>query len=269
MNIYDDVIRRRNPDATMDLVIPTFVVSNVAEGVLEENCRINSARQQTAWVSVSDSFPGVVALCGAGPSLADTWESIPKDAVIMACNSASGYLSAKGRVVDMQVIMDADASTLEEVDREARSHFFASTVAPALFDAVEGAILWHPDAPILYPIAEKFQRNFAYIGGGIFVGNYAACLAHTIGFRELHFHGFDHSFRNGEAYATKSYESSSGILTSVEVAGRTFQATFQMQKAAATLFKLSKLLIEAGSTIKVFGEGLLPTLLRSQPLDCD
>lgn len=222
------------------------------------------------WVKAVPAHDGVAIVCGNAPSLATTWPIVADDvsdgADIFACNSAAKFFNERGVRTKYQVILDSQLECKDQYG-DAEAHLFASIVHPEVFDLSPNPILWHPAMGELAKILNDSPREFDYIGGGITVGNSALTLAHTLGYREIHVHGMDSS-RDGEEFHAHPESSDSSLdFIQVDELGKVYHTTYSYKQQVVVFLKLAKLLKEAGSTVRVFGTGLLPDMFHSQLLE--
>lgn len=260
-----------NPHANAPLIVPTLVVRNTPKLTLDDNIRTNAARD-LPWLNVRDAHSIPAVIVGGGPSLADHVDDIraaqQAGATVYALNAASLWLNRRGIVPDYQVVVDAQASCLAFVDTGARGHLFASQVHPSVMDAVPNPIVWHlggEGVEDLFP-AERVRRGgYSLVGGGAAVGTCAACLAFILGHRTLDFYGVDSSNRDG---ATHAYgQAMNAFIPNVEVewAGKTFSSSVAMKAQAEWFMILGRQIESAGASVRLHGDGLLPTMWNTPP----
>lgn len=240
---------------------------NTVDDILFENVRINSLRV-IPWITSLAAHDGHAVLVGGGPSVADWIEEIrwrSNTQTIFALNAASGLLSRNGITPDYQVVLDARASNVDFVGH-ARYYLFASQCDPSVFDAVEeGASLWHQhypdDMPRFDSVLPSSGPEHALIGGGTTVGLSAMALAYALGFRKLHLYGYDSSYRDGLRHAYPQTDPQN-IDCEVTSCGKTFRTSLAMAQQADFFPQLSDKLIDAGCTITIRGDGLLPWISK-------
>jgi uncharacterized Rossmann fold enzyme len=267
-------MRYQNPHASAPLALPVLVLCNTPDEELEANIRRNSALD-IDWLAFVPEHKSIAIMVGGGPSLAETLPEIQrhvaKGGVVFAMNGASQYLTSRNIPVHYQVIADAKPETATLVDPDAEQHLIASQVNPATADAAgPHKRLWH------LSISEDFDRHFpehrrkaggyALIGGGASVGNSALCVAYVLGFRRFEIFGYDSSHR-GEASHAYSQPMNQFIPTiDVEWAGKNYISSLAM-KAQAEKFQITaRTLEQAGCTLNLHGDGLLPAMWNT-PVD--
>ncbi len=140
---------------------------------------------------------GPVALVAGGPSLNGELENLADfPGAIIACGSVHDYLINNGIIPEYAVMLDPDKVMADFVKHAHLDvcYIVASHSHPAMFDALEGmnVRIWH----VLYSnlIANINLRGEPEIGGGDGAILRAWPLAAVMGFRDIHFYGFDLSF---------------------------------------------------------------------------
>ena len=135
----------------------------------------------------------------AGPSLRDTVEQLRGQKTIWALNAAHDYLISQG-IVPTHGIAQAPEHQILDTFKSVRPdvvYAFASCTHPDLVDRAlsSGArvALWNAAAPDEWELdyGDRAQVGFVYGGGTI--GLRVLDMAHMVGFRDLHIHGFDAS----------------------------------------------------------------------------
>jgi uncharacterized Rossmann fold enzyme len=267
----------QNPHAEMPLIIPVLVLCNTPDEELHANIRRNSALP-LGWVKFEAPHAQVAVLVGGGPSLAEHLDEIralvEDGAVIFAMNAASRYLSENGIAVDYQVMADAKPETSSLVDPLAHRHLVASQVDYSTIEAIAALgippTLWHlaiEDMEGLFPDKIGWRGGYALVGGGASVGNSALCLAYVLGFRTLHCFGYDSSHRGNESHAYSQPMNQLIPTLAVEWAGESYTVSVAM-KAQAEKFQITaQALKQEGCAITVHGDGLLPAMFNTPPVN--
>jgi hypothetical protein len=261
----------QNPDASIPLIIPVLVMNNTPMVRIEQNVRTNSALDRE-WLCGVDAHDGVAVLVGGGPSAADDIEEIralhSAGAKVFAMNAASRWLRGHGIMPDYQVMVDAQPHSLSLVDRDARAHLFASQVDPSVMSAVDDAIVWHlgmDEIEEWFPPERVKRGGYALVGGGAAVGNCAMCVVFTMGYRDFHVFGFDSSNRDGKTHAYSQWQNRFIPNVDVEWGGKTYNASVAMKGQAEWFQIVARELVNQGSKIKVYGDGLLPAMWNAKP----
>jgi hypothetical protein len=214
---------------------------------------------------------GVPALiCGGGPSLEDTLESIRamKDAgaKVFALNNTAKFLAERGIQADYQVIIDPRPDNVCFLERPwAAELLLCSQCHPDLFDrAAEIGYpvrLWHPGFMDLVKAIP--QEKPLLVSVSLTVGLSALSLAHVFGHREFHLFGYDSSHREDQSHAYRQAMNDNDEIVRCVADGRVFYASLAMAGQANQFRELYQMLEREGTSIKVHGDGLIPTLWRS------
>lgn len=217
----------------------------------------------------ADEFHGkVLALCGAGPSLAS--EPIYEADEVWGCNSAVNWLQENGHAptaavgIDQTEQMVKDWATTPDV-----THYIASTVNPKLTEHLlargrtvkffhnlvgwgEGEIEFYNSAP--------WPASFM-MGGGATVLSRTIGLAAWMGFRRIDVYGADCAFTDGIAHANgETIEDAFGHTSVMEgvVDGRTWHTRPDMLMCAVDLVRLAR---KYPGRIRLMGDTLPVALL--------
>lgn len=150
---------------------------------------------------------GILSIAGGGPSLADTYKDLT--GFVAAANGSLSYLIEKGVTPQMCGVCDPSEHMVDIIDAvPGVAYFIASCVHPKVFDKLIAAgctvYLWH-----LHPIdgldevlSEYYPDGWVQIPGGCSMGTRWLTLGYHLGFRNIHVHGLDSSFREtSHAYA--------------------------------------------------------------------
>lgn len=139
---------------------------------------------------------GRISIVGYGPSLAETWESIPSP--IMATSGAMAYLKAKGRQVDSYVALDPRPHKMywiRDPDPQV-TYFMASVVCPWSWGLLAGCRTWRWHSLGVGGVGDWAVQNdpdTLRVKSGSEVGLGALRLAWMLGFREFDLYGMDHT----------------------------------------------------------------------------
>lgn len=238
---------------------------NTPDDVIFAQVAVNAARN-IPWVSSSEVGGVPCLIVGGGPSLQKTLPIIKQSAAmgcpIFALNAASGFLTANG-LSCWQVIIDPREHNVDLLDRNAAGHILASQCHPRLFDEI-GNINILGFHVAMEGIGDHFKEgaNATLIGGGITSGLTALALVYTLGYREIHLHGYDSSDADsGEAHAYAQDQSrAEKKRLEVKFNGKRYRCSFAMYKQAEEFEKYSRMLADLDAVIHVHGEGLLPAI---------
>jgi FkbM family methyltransferase len=201
----------------------------------------------------------ILSIAGGGPSIADTYKDLT--GFVAACNGSLSYLIEKGITPQMCGVCDPSEHMVDIVDAvPGVAYFIASCVHPKVFDKLIAAgctvYLWH-----LHPIdglddllKEHYPDGWVQIPGGCTMGTRWLTLGYHLGFRNIHVHGLDSSFREtSHAYPDhqdlKEWVTFEGFKTRIPFLGQVVDFIGLMDDGR----KPDVEPIE----IKMFGEGLL------------
>jgi SAM-dependent methyltransferase len=258
----------KNPHASKPLTLPVLVLCNTPTEELEENIKRNT-KLDLNWIGMNPPQACSAIMVGGGPSLAESIPEIRRQvaygSVVFAMNGASAYLTSRNIPVHYQVIADAKPETATLIDPEAEQHLLASQVAPVTMDAaVPFKRVWHlaisEDMDRLFPEERRKRGGYALVGGGASVGNTAMALAYVMGFRRFDVFGYDSSHRGAASHAYPQPMNDFIPNIEVEWAGKTFLSSVAMKSQAEKFQVTGQTLKQAGCTIRVHGDGLLPTM---------
>lgn len=249
----------------MPLILPVHLICNTSDEDIFNNIRANS-RRPGKWVEQQEAHDGVAVLCGSGPSLADSLGEIRErqagGARVFAMNGAARFLSDHGITPDYQVMIDARPETAALVG-PAREHLFASQVHPDCFAKKPNARVWHLQIGDIEKHFPDYEDGYCLIGGAASVGNTAACLAYAMGYRELHFYGYDSSHRGDKGHAFPQPMNDGDPCAWVDFNGKQYLASLTMKLQAERFLETSKALREMGAKLHVHGDGLLPDVYNA------
>lgn len=231
----DGPMRLTNP---MDAHFKDFALANLRR-VVEHDIRSVEKNQ----------FKGqVLALCGAGPSLASG--PIYDADEVWGCNSAVNWLASNGRAptgavgIDQTERMIDDWHTTPDV-----THYVASTIHPRVLDRLiesgrdvrifHNYVGWGDDEIEFYN-SHPWPASFMMATGATVLSRTIG-LAAWMGFRRIDVYGGDCSFTNGIAHANgETIEEAFGVTSVMqgEIDGRTFQTRPDMLMCAVDLVRL-------------------------------
>lgn len=241
---------------------------NTGEGELLSNVSANFAMGLPE-VRAIDPVKQEAVICGGGPSLADTLDSIRAlrraGAKVFALNNTAKYLVLNGIKPDVQIMVDPRPQNIGFLEKAwADEVYLCSQCDHSLFLRAKEldypTKIWHP---AIDGIEEIIGIDACRIGGGLTVGLASICIAHAQGHRLIHLFGYDssHSEKKSHAYAQPMNADEEMVRAVVE--NRVFDCSFAMAAQAQEFKNVQDMLAEAGTVLKVYGDGLLPTLWRS------
>lgn len=246
-------------------------ICNTERTQLFENIRSSMARH-LPWFDFDNSAnDDHVVIVGGGPSLADTFPEIRKrhelGQRIWALNGTAHWLASRGVIPDAHFIVDARPENADFV-RDAQPttvHYVASQADAAVFDALKGkkVVLWHANsAGVADLVGYVVDKPVHLIGGGSTVGLNAISMAYLLGYRAIHLHGFDSSYRDGQHHAYPQAMNESEKVVDALLGERHFKAAPWMIHQVNEFQDLAASLAEEGAVFTVAGDGLLPHMAR-------
>jgi len=139
--------------------------------------------------------PAVIA--AGGPSLDP--EAIRGHSHIFCVKSSHDKLIEAGVIPWGCVLLDPRAHVADFVASPHKDvrYFVASMCDPTTFDALDGHKVWRYHAIVGAGEEKILSPGKLLIAGGCSAATRAISLAHALGFREFHLHGFDLCYRDG------------------------------------------------------------------------
>lgn len=215
-----------------------------------------------------DTESGEVSICGAGPSLRESYTELSGD--VIACNSAIGFLLSKG--IAPKYAMLWDASELIEnfaVPHPEVTYLVASRCHPKVFERLEGCrvIVWHAGGDHdITNVLEGSGVMEPMVNGGSAAVTRGLYLTHVLGYRKFHLHGADSSYSGELTHVNGSLVPEKKIR--VQVKGDVFYTTPEWAAQVEEFKHIYRDMTQKGSEIEVHGSGLLPTVWKLlQPLE--
>lgn len=241
----------------------TTLLCNTGEGGLFSN--VSSACKRHMHTIGSEAV-----VCGGGPSLEDSLESIrtfqASGAKVFALNNVAQFLVNNGIKPDYQVLVDPRPDNVSFIQEAwAGELLIASQCHPSLFDHAEKIgyrmTLWHPALP---GIDEYIRKKGAIkITSNITVGLSVLSLVHTLGHRTMHLFGYDSSHKVDASHAYRQDINKKDEIVRCAADSKVFYASMAMAGQAAGFREMLDMLEANECDITVHGDGLLPTMWRS------
>lgn len=243
---------------------------NVSESDLIENIQ-SACKLPYTRVNQMQPHDGHAVIVGGGPSLKDNLEEIKwrqsVGQVIFATNNTYNFLSDHGIIPQTHILLDARKENEEFVPKIGANAlcYYASQVHPSSLEKARqnghDVILWHS---MIDGIQELVFEDSCFIGAGLSsVGLKAMALAYTLGYRNIHIYGLDSSYREGQHHAYKQPLNDDERILDVECNGKIYTTASWMATQAEEFKSIAALLVDAGCTLTIHGEGLLPDIARS------
>lgn len=136
-----------------------------------------------------------IALVGGGPSLKDHLEELKDFDTIFACGSSHDFLVSNGLIPTYAGACDPDSimGNYYQKPQINTKYLFATCCAPKLFEQMKDykVIKWNCDSDEFRPEFKKLDPDFHAFGGGCTIGLRAISLAIVLGYKDIHFFGFD------------------------------------------------------------------------------
>ena len=212
-------------------------------------------------------FQGTVSICGAGPSLRDTYQEL--EGAILACNSATGFLLGKGIVPTFSMIWDASPVCESfAIPHPDITYLLGARCHESVFKRLKGCkiIAWHAggDHNIVEFLREHEIRE-PLINGGSAAVTRALYLAYAMGFRNLHLFGADSSYQDNETHVNGSLVAEKDILIHVGTheGHPVFRTTPEFCAQVEEFKCIYPHFLSLGCGITVHGSGMLPYIYHT------
>lgn len=215
-------------------------------------------------------FHGTVSICGAAPSLRDTYLEL--EGAIMACNSALGFLLGKGIVPKFAMIWDA--SPLCEtfaIPHPDVTYLIGARCHESVFKRLHGCkvIAWHAGGDHnIYEFLRQNDVREPLINGGSAAVTRAMYLAYAMGFRNIHLFGADSSYKDDDTHVNGSLVPEKDIR--VHVGAHEGHPVFRTTPEFCAQVEEFKIIypnfLAMGCNIQVHGTGMLPYVYHTMKL---
>jgi len=202
-----------------------------------------------------------LAIVGGGPSLKRCLaDLVCRDWEVWALNGAHDWLIGHGFTPDAMILLDARPENVAFVGSPQREveYLIASQCDPSVFDALSGydITLWHSGTD---ETADNLLPPGAVtVHGGSTVGLKAMMLAHVLGYRDLHLFGYDSSYESDQGHAYAQPQNDADPTIEIGFDGTMYRAAPWMAHQAAQFPEHVVTLARAGTSVTVYGTGLLP-----------
>lgn len=226
------------------------------------------------WLQMNEVHEEHAIIVGGGPSLNDTLNHIEErfqhGQKVFSTNGTYDILTKAGIAPDFHIMADAREDNVEFIPYGSLC-LYSSQCHPRVFEKAEQnknhIVVWHPLHEGIMDIIGK-EREYALVGGGSTVGLKAAVIAFIMGYRHLHLYGFDSSYHNDEHHAYKQPLNNNERVLDVHYEGRDFKCAAWMATQAEEFKVIADMLVGAGCTLTVHGDGLIPHMsskMMSEP----
>ena len=245
------------------------LVFNAPIREMEDNVRY-SLVLDAPWVQVLPETGRRAVICAAGPSLKDTFRFVEAEraagSLIVALNGTAEWMADRGLIPDILVMVDCSSKYVKYIEkRPSFAYYLASQVNPGVFDSLkeEDVTIFHLAIPEMNDLLKNSPGHSLVIGGGTTVGLVAMSLMYALGYRDIHLHGYDSSYRGDMGHV---YSQEEVPPVEVTVRGRTFVSAPWMVHQAEQWQILVKELTRLGCDITVHGDGLIPYIAWTNSL---
>lgn len=232
--------------------------NNVPNDIIEANLKATFARGYKPF-AIGTPMDRPVAIVGAGPSLAMTYQDIKQD--IIACNSAHDFLISKGVIPKYGMLWDASPIIAMVFNpHKDVTYLVGSRCHPDVFAKLEGhhVLVFHVLGDEM--IAEMLYENHRMepmIGGGSSSCTRATYVAAALGYRgDMHIFGIDSSFGEDDTHVSGSVVSQNRMK--IRVCGKWFLTAPWMAMQCGDFKLLVPNLKALGYRLIVHGTGLIP-----------
>lgn len=208
-----------------------------------------------------------VAICGYGPSLADTWRDVIKADSVISTSGAHDFLIANGIVPTYHVECDPRAYKADFLrhPHEDVVYLINSQCHSDVFDALNGfqVVMWHgftdDDADAQIQAVTMIEPDARFLAGGTNVGLRAIVVARELGFKSYELHGMDCCYF-GEKQWAGDHLGQKHRTVAINVEGREFSTSDLMMVATDDFFNMLGSL--GGCSFRIHGDGLLATRMK-------
>jgi len=208
-------------------------------------------------------------MCGSGPSirhdLLDIRARQKHGAKVFALNAAAKYLNDHGIHPDFQVMIDAKEESIGLIG-PAKQHLFGATVDPRCFEVKPEATLFQlqvDDDDLQADIDVLAPHDYSMMSTAVSVGLVSSILAFVMGYRKLHFYGFDSSHDNNESHVVRQEMNDIVACMNVSFCGKDYVSSLPMKLQAERFMQIANLLKGSGCELEMHGAGLLPDMYRA------
>lgn len=245
-----------------------------------ENIKFNLKTEYTRlhqlpeFKKIKENLP--IALVGGGPSVRHQVEEIKKFRTIIACGSSHDWLLTQGIIPTYSTICDPDPISINylRLKHLEVKYLIASACDPKIFEYLKDCpiVLWHCHSDDYVGKIEELDPGYQAIGGGCTIGLRSVSIAVTLGYKNIHFFGFDSCLSDKESYAynlsTQEEKDSQGEAYQLKLGmdwdgpGDKIYSCLGYHLAQAEHFR--RFLIDYPNLIDptFHGEGLLPDMVR-------
>lgn len=246
----------------------TFLAGcNTPAEVTRSQLKINVERD-LPWLEQSEPKDKPLVIVGGGASLKDAWFSIlSHGGDIMALNNSYAFLMERGIEPDYYMMLDARAENVEFLRNPSTKtkHLIAAQCHPSIFDALADfdTILYLTVMPESLELTAHIDKPKVQIAGTVgTVGMKALCMAHALGYKELHLYGYDSSYADGHHHAFTQVINDNAQTIEVFLDGKSYITTPTMAQQATEFCSFTRGMTQYyGFDINLHCTGLLPDMV--------
>jgi hypothetical protein len=210
---------------------------------------------------------GPLAVCGFGPSLADTWQDIEGEA--MTTSGAHDFLISRGIVPKYHVELDAREHKVNFIrnSHPGVTYLINSQCHRTMFETLLAAgrtvWMWHgftdDGANEQIKMLEALEPGTRLMAGGTNAGMRSIIVARELNYTRFELHGMDCCYRGTEQWAGEHFTKKQHAVR-VEVEGRIFETSDLMLQSTDDFF--NQLRILENCSFRIHGDGLLEARMR-------
>lgn len=225
-----------------------------------------------------------IAICASGPSLADHIEDIrdrqSQGWHVATMNGSHNFLIEHGITPDLFFMVDARPVNLPflRLANEATTYVIASQCHPEIFEALAGrnVMLWQVfnyEGALEACQKAMGDRQAPIFSGALNVGHSCLNPILAMGYRTWHMFGFDGSMRGDQKHAKAQSQNDGEQVVeffwpmdadnrAIEGVTKSYFATPTMAHAAQHFPERISRFRQLGIEVEMFGDGLLPEMVR-------
>lgn len=256
-----------------ELLLPARFIDGLNNSPAEMLKQVSENMQrEIPWLAPRKAHAGTMLLVGGGPSLRESLGKIrfhqSRGGEIFALNGTHDWLIERGIIPDYHVLLDSRPENVCFVQKPHRrvKYLLGAQCHPSMFDALEGydVTLWFSEMDGVQELTQGIEHKpVAIIGGGATVGLKTMFMAHTLGYRRIHFFGFDSCYRDEENHAYPQALNAGESVQEYEVAGRRFFCAPWMAKQSIDFQHQARQLMALGYRLTVHGDGLIAHIMET------
>lgn len=256
-----------------ELLLPAkwLAALNNDPSVMLAQMRENMARD-LPWLSPRKPHKGQMLLVGGGPSLKESLGKLrfhqSRGGDIYALNGTHDWLIERGIIPNYHVMLDSRKDNVCFVQKPHKrvKYLLGAQCHPDVFEALKGfdVTLWWSEMDGVDELVKGIEdKPVCVIGGGATVGMKTMFMAYSLGYRKIHFFGFDSCYREEENHAYPQALNANEQRIEIEAGGKRFICAPWMAKQAKEFQEQARQLLQLGVTLTVHGDGLIPHIMET------